>query len=421
MLAGERSTAWAPYVARRDDSLAALGAAASRTTWWSRVFDELAMPLGPRTVEELSRLPLLSKDDVREHAHEMLDPSVPESARKWVTTGGSTGAPLGLWISKDASAIDWAFVVDAWNRVGFNLDEKRVVLRGRRLGSAGRRELVEYEPMRRELYVSTFDLDEEHLPAIRRAVTRFGARYLHGYPSAMQALGRSYAHSGDVSPRWEALLAVSEALDPSQRSDLERLLGARVFSFYGMTEKAAFAAECEHSNELHVDERYGIVELVDAEGRVVDSPGVVGEVVATGLISSAMPLLRYRTGDRAAWAEGDCPCGRPMRRLLSVEGRWNGSDALVGIGGAIIPMTALNVHSPVFDRVQRFRFLQERPGAAALLVLPGAGFGQADEAAILGELGGKLEGQVSLTLERVDELPLTVRGKLLFVDQRIEG
>jgi phenylacetate-coenzyme A ligase PaaK-like adenylate-forming protein len=420
MLESEGSNDLAAYTASRDMRLARLVAAGLDTTWWSRVFREAGLPAGPTGVDDLRELPFLTKEEVREHSAELLWAEVPEHARKWVTTGGTTGVPLGLWIEKDASAADWAFVVNAWGRVGFRLDEKRVVLRGRRLGGASGRALFEYEPVRRELYVSTFDMDERHLSSIRRKVGEFGAHYIHGYPSAMEVLGRSYQRAGETPPQVEALLAVSEVLYPAQRAELERYFSARVFSFYGMTEKVAFAAECEYSSDLHVDERYGIVELIDANGDVIEDAGVVGEIVATGLMSRAMPLFRYRTGDRAAWADGACECGRPMRRLASVEGRWHGKDALVGALGGIITMTALNVHSAVLDRVERFRFVQEQPGQALLLVVPAEGFEQSHKEAILAELSAKLAGQVDLTVEVVDELPLTAGGKFLFVDQRIK-
>ena len=350
----------------------------------------------------------------------MLDPQAPPDARKWVTTGGTSGRPLGLWIDRDASAADWAFVVAAWGRVGFRLDEKRVVLRGRRLGRNEQRATFEYEPLRRELYVSVFDLDTKHMAEIRERVRSFGARFLHGYPSAFEVLGRGFADAGEQPPRFEALFAVSENLYPGQRERLQELFGARVFSFYGMSEKVAFAAECEHSTELHVDSLYGITELVGENGELIDEPGVRGEIVSTGLLSASMPLLRYRTGDFAAWSDGECACGRPYRRWKAVEGRWV-QEQLVTATGSTISMTAINVHSAVFDTVRRFRFVQDRAGEVSLLVEPGPGFDDSARTAIIDELSGKLGGQIELRVDVIDALPLTEIGKHRFIEQRIPG
>jgi phenylacetate-CoA ligase len=419
----EESGSWTAeqFGEERDRRLETLSQAAMETSYWQDVFAAHGLPSGISRAGDLTKLPLLGKDDIRDHIEDMVPPSVPQPTRKWVTTGGTTGVPLGMWLEKDASVADWAFVVDAWSRVGFRLDEKRVVLRGRRLGRGATRDLFEYEPMRRELYVSTFDLDEEHMPAIRDRIRKFGARYIHGYPSAMQALGQSYQQAGERPPALKGLLAVSEVLYPVQRHLLEQLFECRLFSFYGMTEKGAFAAECEVSTDLHVDPLYGIVELVDDSGAVIETPHTPGEVVVTGLLSHATPIIRYRTGDVGAWATGPCACGRPHRRLKAVEGRWHGTDALVGRNGARITMTALNVHSPIFDCVRRFRFVQDQPGVAELLVVPGPDFRPEHGEAMLRELSGKLSGQVTLTLRQVSDIPLSPAGKHTFVEQRIGG
>lgn len=400
------------------DSLNRLLHHANRTPFWHEVLRESGFAIPARDVRDLRMLPFLEKDVLDRQGDQMVDPGVPESCRKWVTTGGTTGTPIGLWIDRDASAIDWAYVVSAWGRVGFRLDERRVVMRGVVLRDAsGVRTTTHYEPLRRELYISVFDMTENALPEMRARIGRFGARFIHGYPSAMEVLGRSYRQAGESPPRLQALLAVSENLYPGQRELLEDLFGCRVFSFYGMSEKVVFAAECEHGRGLHVEPLYGIVELVDESGRVIEKPGVRGEIVATGLISSTQPLIRYRTGDYAAWSEGPCRCGRAQRRLDRVEGRWL-QEYLVAADGGRISMTSLNVHSPVFDTTRRFRFTQDHPGRAVLIVEPGTGYDEAASRRILAEIGAKLTGRVEIELRVVEEIALTGRGKHRFIDQR---
>lgn len=405
---------------RQERQLARLVMAALRSEFWRETFVESGMPAGPRSVDCLRKLPLLDKETVRANVDRMLAEGYPPDRRKWVTTGGTAGQPLGLWIDKDASVRDWAFVVNAWSRVGFRLDERRLVLRGRRLGAGEQRKLLEYEQLRREMYVSVFDLDRDHLPEIRRAVRRFGSRYVHGYPSAMEVLGRSLKENNQKY-RPSALLAVSENLYPGQRELLEKLYeGARLFSIYGMSEKGAFASECETSTELHVEPLYGYVELVDAVGNRVDEPGVRGEIVVTGLISRCMPLIRYRTGDYAAWSGGPCSCGRPHPRLGQIEGRWT-QEYLVAKSGSKISMTALNIHSAAFDHVRRFQFVQETPGHVTLLIEPSESYREADGERLSEELSAKLSDQVVLTLKLVDRVPQTHLGKQRFIDQRIEA
>jgi hypothetical protein len=69
--------------------------------------------------------------------------------------------------------------------------------------------------------------------------------------------------------------------------------------------------------------------------------------------------------------------------------------------------------------VTRFRFVQETPGVADLLVEPAAGYTPEVGATILAELNAKLSGQVALRLVEVERIALSPRGKHLFIEQRI--
>ena len=60
----------------------------------------------------------------------------------------------------------------------------------------------------------------------------------------------------------------------------------------------------------------------------------MGAVLVTDLLNGAMPLIRYRIGDMAAWADGPCPCGRGLPRLERVAGRV--TDFLVGADGRLV-------------------------------------------------------------------------------------
>jgi len=49
--------------------------------------------------------------------------------------------------------------------------------------------------------------------------------------------------------------------------------------------------------------------------------GEYGEIVFTTLTRRAMPLIRYRTGDRSRFLQGPCPCGSVLKRLDKVGDR----------------------------------------------------------------------------------------------------
>ena len=113
--------------------------------------------------------------------------------------------------------------------------------------------------------------------------------------------------SGDVCP-------------PSVRADCERILGTQVFAHYGLRESGLGGAmECQAHEGMHIRENDLIFEVVGPEGERLPN-GTWGELVLTSVGMEAMPLFRYRTGDRGRILAGRCPCGSNVRRL-EISGR----------------------------------------------------------------------------------------------------
>jgi phenylacetate-CoA ligase len=387
-----------------------------RVPYWRRVMKERGVkPADIRGASDLSLLPFLTKDTLREHASELLAEGVPDAKKEQVSTGGTSGEPLRFMIDRDRSAKEWAFMTWQWGRVGYRPGMRRAVLRGM-LVQADR--LHEWHPLLDELVLSTFRLSAATLPEYLRQIERYRPEFLHAYPSSAEHLARLLRDVPRAKrPKFRALLLGSENVYPAQRELLEEAFGCRAYAWYGHSEKCLLGGGCEESDDYHVYPEYGVLEVIGDDGTRV-APGGTGTLVGTGFMNRAMPFLRYMTDDRATLVEEPCACGRAYPRLRGIEGRWHG-ERLFGDGGRVFSMTALNTHSAVFDRVARFRIRQERAGEATVFVVPGAGYGEADRRAVKDEYDRRAGGTVRFTVVEVDELPLTGRGKFKFIEQLI--
>lgn len=389
-----------------------------RVPYYRRVLDERGVrPVHVRGAADLELLPLLTREMVRTHAEELLATGVPARAREQVSTGGTSGEPFRFWIDRERSALEWAFMTWQWRRVGYRPRGRRAVLRGEALPGHS---IHAWRPLLDELVLSTFQLSPATLPRYLAAIRRYRPAFLHAYPSSAEMLARLLEGVAAADrPRFSALLLSSENLYPAQRERLARAFDCPVLAWYGHSEKCLLGGGCEQSSDYHFFPEYGVAEVVDDTGRRVP-PGATGTLVGTGFVNHVMPFLRYVTDDRATRAEGPCRCGRAYARVTAIEGRWAG-ERLYGTDGRAFTMTALNTHSPAFDRVLRFRIRQEHAGEATVLVVPGPGFGDDDAAGIAAEYGRRAAGSIRFHVETVDSLPLTARGKFRFVDQRIES
>jgi phenylacetate-CoA ligase len=124
-------------------------------------------------------------------------------------------------------------------------------------------------------------------------------------------------------------------------------------------------------------------------------------------MNEAMPLVRYRMGDYAAWSEEDsCPCGNRQPILSRLEGRVD--DYLITADGRRIGRlsTALK-RSPSVHSAQ---IVQDRPGRATLLVRPGNGYSSEHASAIRDDILERI-GEFVLDIREVTEIPKTPQGK----------
>ena len=180
---------------------------------------------------------------------------------------------------------------------------------------------------------------------ISEAVERLGARPLR------VGVGKSYAALSEILKRERpdtyvgmpvpllSLLRVcgrgslrralvsGDACPDSVLRCIEELLGSRLFPHYGSREMALGGAiTCQAHAGMHLRENHVIAEII-APGGAPLPEGEWGELVITTIGMEAQPLIRYRTGDRARFLPGVCPCGSVFRRLDGVS-RLHSTDYL---------------------------------------------------------------------------------------------
>ncbi len=134
------------------------------------------------------------------------------------------------------------------------------------------------------------------------------------------------ARTGGVDPRGLGLSIGHFGGEPwteEMRVEIERELGIRAFNNYGLSEVIGpgVSGECPARRGMHVAEDHFVVECLDPGTLEPVPDGTVGELVFTSLTKEAMPVLRYRTRDLASLDRSPCPCGRTGARMSRVVGR----------------------------------------------------------------------------------------------------
>ena len=389
--------------------------------YYRRVFDERGLkPKDIQDFKDLQQLPYLTKEIIQNNLPDLVARNYPKSKLQYVTTGGSTGIPMGFYHEKNGIANEWAFMLTQWTRVGFKIGDRCVVLRGNVVDSASKGKFWEYDPVNKNLILSSYHLTDENMPKYIKKIREFKPDFFQAYPSAITLLAK-FMKENDIEPfpSIKAVLCGSENLYSWQREVLEEVFQCRVDSWYGHTEQAVLAGECEKSTYYHIFSEYGLVELIGKDGKPVTDESVMGEIVATGFNNFAMPFIRYRTNDLAVLTNVKCECGRNYSLLKKVEGRLQ--ELVVTKDRRFITLTALIFaqHFEAFSKVKEMQLVQEEEGEITVKIVKTSQYSADDEKEILSKMQRAVGSGLDVNFDYVDRIPRTQSGKYRFLIQKL--
>ncbi|HUE23897.1 MAG TPA: AMP-binding protein [Bryobacteraceae bacterium] len=359
-----------------------------------------------------------AKDQIRERPEDFLADTFPLRALIPWHTSGTTGKPLTVYHSRQAMQKMWAFVELYRNTAGVTKNDRRAQFTGKMIVPARQSESTKTfwrrDLANHALLLSTVHLLPGNLPFYAAALEHFRPVYLSGYPSAMYMLAEYYWQSGRPAPQLRAALTSAETLLEHQRRAIEETFATPVFDQYGQAEMQSFWYACE-AGRMHAHPLAGLTEILRADGTPA-APGEMGEVVLTGLVNYAMPLIRYRVGDTARFATEKCPCGRGMPVIEEIGGRL---DDFVytrerGFLGRLDPVLK-GVRNIVESQLE-----QESLDVLRVRFVPAPRFTGEDLQMLENNLRARVGRNIHLEFECTDRIPRSSNGKFRFVISRLD-
>lgn len=369
-------------------------------------------PTDIRTLEDLRRLPILGRDEVRGAGTSRASVTAPLPAIHKTTTG-SSGSPLA--ISYDLGSEHWrqATRLRGYGWAGYRVGAKTMHYWGRQLplpGLAGAKVYVD-RLLRNERYVDCSARSDGDLELATKELKRAAPRVLVAFAQAAADLARFVNASRARTWPNIAVICAAERLLPSDREAIAEAFGPNVFETYGSREVMLIGAECEAHDGLHLSMENLLVELVVREhgGPRPAEEGETGEVVLTDLHNYGMPLIRYASGDLAvSRGRAPCPCGRTLARIGPIEGRV--TETLVdGDGGKVAGLLFIVAMVGLGQSCEAFQVVQHHDRSVTVRV-SGNHLAAEAEARLRARVTPYLRG-LPLRIERVDELPLDPSGK----------
>jgi phenylacetate-CoA ligase len=390
--------------ARQDRLLRAHVCRAARNVPYYRdLFARLGLsPEDIQTVDDLRRLPILEKEEVRGQEERFVDPTVLLKFK--ATTSGTTGKPLRLFRDYHSVNLESAALWRQRGWAGYGLGQRRATLRGDLIvpGDRARPPFWVHLPATRQLLMSSYHMSDAFLPKYLARLRAFRPAAVEAYPSSAYRLAFFMEQHGEEPLGVKGVFTSSEMVFDHQLDVIRRMLGP-VFDYYGTSERSAMFCQCEEGR-YHYAMDYSVVEFL---------PGRDGmrRVLGTTLHNAAMPFLRYDSGDLVEMDSEPCPCGRTFPTVRSIVGRQD--DYVVTPSGRWLGR--LNLIFAGVPNIIESQIVQERLDAVRILILPAPDFGPADRAVLVEKARKRLGSEVTFTIEEVDTIGRTSRGKYQLV------
>ena len=376
--------------------------------------------------DDLVNLPVLSKDDFREHSAELFARGVAKKKLTFLETGGSTGMPIHIYHDRETrNARSAAFA--RWDHYAGRMKPTEMLFyMGRphfrlmdqkdRWGDQGERYFGEYWALARRGFLACTNLTDTVMARYCDLLEKHKPPFLKGYASGLHVLADYCTQSGRKMNFIKAVMTSSEMVSARQRDLTRQAWNCEVFDRYGLTEEVATAAECAEHNGYHLDMVKCLVEVVDDAGRQVsDTPG---DLIGTCLTNYAMPLIRYKTGDTATLTGRTCACGRESLMLESLRGRTD--NMIIASSGRGIGATTLGTMVIGLFSIREVQYIQNRQGHLTIKVVCSSEF-EKDKPVLISRLKMQLGQTFEISTECVDRIPRGSNGKFRQIISSITG
>jgi phenylacetate-CoA ligase len=371
--------------------------------------------------EHLHKIPILTKETIKKRLPDLLSRAYPRRSLYEGHTSGTTGSPLTVFYSSDMLAMNYAVLDRQYRWSGVNMQrggDRVAVIRGNIIVPLQQKRppFWRFNRVHNQLLLSNFHLSPQTLDSYYQALRDFQPRVLDGYPSSVYVLAKVLLNRKQRLPL-QAVLTSSETLFDFQREAIETAFECKVFDYFGAAERVIFAVECDHHQGHHLCEEYGITEVLDEHDAAVPV-GAEGYLVGTTLHNAAMPLIRYRTGDRTAIKPAVCSCARPLPLMHDVATK---AEDLVRLrdGRLISPSVLTHPFKPL-DSIEASQLVQTDLDRLVIRIIPRPEYSANDSAHLVRELKARLGEDMRIEIEMIESLPRTASGKFKWVISQVD-
>jgi phenylacetate-CoA ligase len=368
-----------------------------------------------KTLLELRDYPIIDRDVIQQNESLFLARNFPFEKMSRSHSSGSTGKPLWTYFDKNTwIRKKYLSKLRARMECGLKLGDNVAIFDTAPTAElvARNRKKMFSNPALRVKFFSIFEETEKNL----NGLIQWEAHDIDSSPNHLFRIAQEMERKKLETPSVKRIFTSSEYLELSMRKFIEKIFGAEVFDIYGCTEIKEIAWECERHEGYHINEDDVIVEILHDDSPA--QPGEIGDIVLTDLRNKAMPLIRYRIGDRGLLIAGNCSCGRSFSRMVPAAGR--ASEYITTPGGRKISPYRFTTAIEKTRGLLQYQFIQETLDSITVKVIMDGQNNDKDIMGIQENIQTVLGNAMSIHMEICDKIKLEENGKYKVVKSKIE-
>jgi len=384
--------------------------------YYHKMFKDIGLkPDDINSMEDLSKLPVITKKDIIENFSDLIAKNIPKRDLITITTSGTTGEPFKMYRDRNEVGKRNATRFRIFTTIGFEPGDKLVTLRVYPFSVSFWLNGLFLKTIRNEWRPHDSYLRVENSERFVNQLVKYKPKFIRGLPSTIYHVARYMESSGMDSIKLKGILTNGECLYDYQRKLIQNQFDCEVFDMFGFRETCVYSYECTEHAGYHTATENGIIEIVK-EGEHVSS-GELGATLFTDFNNFAMPLIRYVSGDLAVYSGEKCACGRGLPLIIkSVEGRFN--DGIVSKDGRFIPCRPLVQIFGNIKAIKGFQIIQKTKDKILIKIVKEANYSQKDTEHILNGIKKCVGSDIDIEVEYVEaiELARSYKSRLVISD-----
>lgn len=382
--------------------------------FYKELYDQAGVnPLNLKSREDISKLPIISKDDIYQHTSRMINLRYDITTLRKSATGGTTAAPMIFYLTYDAWSRRRAATLYFKNWFGYVPGDRQAYLWGAPQdfpkGLNWRWKLRNFLTDNSLMMFSSY-LNDETMRDFCRRLKLFKPVTLQAYSTPLAILAE-YMLDNKVSLSIPGINVTAEPLYERQRQVIEMAFNTKVFNWYGARELGHVATECKSHDGLHINTWGILLETVVNGESVWDAQG---DFVVTELYNDSMPLIRYRIGDLGTITRKNCSCGFPSPRIQEILGRVG--DVFWKRDGTRIPGISF-ADRVITDSlsIAQLQVVQKDFDVIELVIVKGAEYSERTIDEVKNNISNYLKFEPLFLITFVDSIPREASGKIRFI------